>query len=1040
MMKNFYTNMFLCIVTLLCSVTVLQAQQRTVTGTVNDEFGPVAGANVMINGTNSGSATDPAGKYSITVSGSEDVLVFSFLGAKTQMIKIGDRSVLDVLLESDLTQIDELVVVGYGVQKKSHLTGSITKFETEAIADIPTTDVATALQGRLAGVSITNYSGEVGVSPQIAIRGGSALNDGGSPLVVVDNFVMEDGLSMVNAADIESIEILKDASSAAIYGSRAANGVIMVTTKQGSHMQPRYSLNYSIGFKSPYKLHELVSCGTFTEKLLEEYDQGGATVVVADLAALYLEENLGVTDWQSLGLQDNPITSNLQFSVSGGRTNLKYTVSGGHTKEEGLAANNTVEKYSFRSRVDVALSDYVDLGTNISMTYVDTERPTNNLLNYTRYPSWMPVYHNEFTSNLTGEPVGSYCQPSHFNTYYPIGDDGAMTSANPYNSTTNSPVSYLNRSSNNYDTYQAAGNLYLNVKILPNLIFRTANSMNLRYSSQDKFVESDASSDGDEAYGSFYATLRSNLTTDNTLSYDKTFGPHGLNVMAGASAEQSKTKVTELYGTGYPTNYISWLSAATSFNPDGTSVYLEPEENLMSFFGRVNYSLKDRYLLSAVLRADGYSLFGSNNKWGYFPSISAGWRVSEEPFMRDFKPISSLKIRAGYGMTGDNQISSTATVDLLYSALYSFGDGTGTTTPGLSNSSSLIANADLGWAKVGEFNLGFDIGFLDNRLNFVIDYYYSITKDMLFERPVSSVSGHEEYWSNEGKIRNSGVEIAVESFNIVSKDFKWTTSFNIAFDDNILLSLGGESQIINTASGTKESYISKVGSRAIQFYGYKTDGVWMSQDEIDSSPTFAAGNDVPGGLKVVDVNGDGQLNEDDMTVIGDPYADFTWGITNTFTYKNFDLSILIQGSQGGQMINGNGHYNDFKERDPEYGLYTRWVSEEYPGDGQTPTYLSGAINWMLTDYVVEDASYVSLRNITIGYTLPKSITDKLHIDGLRVFFIGENLFYITPSGYRGINSEYRNTSGDYSNTLISGYQRGAFPVTTSITAGINLKF
>lgn len=1042
MINLFYRTLLFTLVLVISTVICVNAQSREINGVVTDDFGAVIGATVIIDGTQIGTTTDLTGGYSITVNDDVAVLVFSFLGLETQRVSVGSRTEIDVKLVAANTQMEELIVVGYGVQKKSHLTGAITKFKTKEIENVSTSNVATALQGRLSGVSIQNYSGEVGVAPQISVRGGSTINGGGSPLIVVDNFVMDDGLSMVNASDIESIEVLKDASSSAIYGSRAANGVIMITTKQGSATKTRYSVNYSVGFKQPYELHELLDMGAYVNILENEHALGGIAVDENDLAAAWNESQVGgLTDWQKIGLQDNPMIHNVQFNLSGGASKAKYSITGGYISEDGLSKKNSVNKINFRSRLDIKLSDYVDLGTSISTVYTATERPTNNFQVFTITPSWLPVYHNEFTSGLTGEPIGSYAQPRHFNlNNYPIGEDGAMISAKPYNSSNNSPISFLDNTSKTYDRYQVAGNIYLNVKILPNLIFRTANSVNLVYSTADTFRASDANRTGDEAIGTFRGTLSSNLTTDNTLSYIETFGNHEINIMAGVAAEQSKSKVTSLEGKGYPTNYIPWLIAASSFNPDGTGVMLEPEENLFSYFGRFNYSLKDRYLFSAVFRADGYSLFGQNNKWGYFPSLSAGWRVSEEDFLKGNRTISSLKIRAGYGMTGDNNISPLATMDFLYGALYPIGGGTGTVTPGLANTSNLIANPDLGWARVEELSIGMDIGFFKNRLNVVLDYYYSITSDMLFLRPVSSISGHENYWTNQGKIRNKGVEVIIDSYNINRENFSWSTSFNIAFDKNRLLGLGGESQIIKTSNGTKESYVSIVGDKAIQFYGYKTDGVYLSQEDVDSSPNFAGNLDTPGGLKVVDTNGDGVLNTDDMTVIGDPYQDFTWGMTNTFQYKNFNLSFLLQGAQGGEMINGDAHNIPMKKLNTDYGIANRWVSESHIGDGKTPSYSSKGINWLLTDYVVEDASYVALRNVTIGYTLPNKVVKKLRLGDVKVFVTADNVLFFTPDGYRGINSEYRSTTGDYADPLISGYQRGGFPIASTISAGIEVKF
>lgn len=485
------------------------------------------------------------------------------------------------------------------------------------------------------------------------------------------------------------------------------------------------------------------------------------------------------------------------------------------------------------------------------------------------------------------------------------------------------------------------------------------------------------------------------------------------------------------------------MCAATSFkviDDNGnklTSTEKIPAHNLLSFLGRINYAFKDRYLVSAAIRADGDSYFGSNNKWGYFPSVSVGWRVSEENFMKNVQAISALKLRGSFGATGDNSLSANATTNLLYSALYSFGEGTGTAAPGLANISSLIGNPDLGWAKIQEFDFGVDLGLFKNRINVVFDYYYSTTRDMLFLRTASSITGHTQYWTNQGKVRNKGIELTLDTYNFTKKNFTWNTSVNFSLNRNRLLDLGGEARMIKEGY-SKERYINIVGGPAIQFYGYKTDGIWKTQEELDAGPKFSTNIDRVGGLKVVDTYKDGELNDKDMTVIGNPYPDFTWGITNTFKIWDFDVQILFQGVHGGDVINADATYKDMQIRNEKYNIHKRWVSEQHVGDGKTPT--TYGVPWINTDYDVEDASYAALRNVTIGYTLPQSVSKKLHLKSLRVFVTGNNLLFIMSKSYRGINPEYRNTSSPYNDTLISGYQRGSFPMIMTFTAGIDINF
>jgi len=402
--------------------------------------------------------------------------------------------------------------------------------------------------------------------------------------------------------------------------------------------------------------------------------------------------------------------------------------------------------------------------------------------------------------------------------------------------------------------------------------------------------------------------------------------------------------------------------------------------------------------------------------------------------MKPVKKINNLKLRASFGITGNNSIPNYATINTLNTTLYPFGT---TVSTGLANTSSTLANRSLTWEQVDEYNAGFDLSVFKNAININLDAYYSITRSLLFERPVQSFTGYTTSWSNIGKVRNKGIELNIETYNFNRKEFTWITQFNISCNRNRLLALGGESEIINTGY-SKEMYINRVGEKAIQFYGYKTDGVWMTAEQLANEPKFATNIDRLGGLKCVDVYPDGVLNDKDLTVIGDPYPDFIWGVTNTFSFKGFDCSFLFQGSQGGELVNADATYKDIQLRNLKYNTANRWASEEHPGDGKTPT--TNGIAWICTDYDVEDASYISLRNVTLGYTFDKSALRKMHLSKLRLYVSGNNLWFLTANSFRGINVEYRNTSSPYNSPLIGGYQRGCFPVVSTITFGLDINF
>ncbi len=1040
---------------LFASLGLSYAQSSTVTGVVSDKNGVLLGVSVVdisSTGGASGTITDVNGKYTIKAA-KGSVLEFSYIGYNTVEIEVGAQTVINVELEEDAELIDEVVVVGYGVQKKSHLTGSVSKIDGGILTDNPVSDITTALQGQISGLSVNNDTSEVGVSPTIRVRGTGSISADSSPLIIIDGYPVPDGLSMLNPADIESIEILKDAASAAIYGSRAANGVIMVTTKSGSSSDPSYTFKFYTGIKSAYQLHDLMTSNEYYYMRKNEEALYGETVTSSEKTAAYIERNVGATDWQEVGLRDAATITNVQFSVSGGNKATRYFASTSYTEDEGLMLENAVKKLTFRTRLETALSQRVNMGVNITGTYQHTQRPKNNFIDFYRTPSFMPVEHNDWTTDLTG--YTGFCRGSHFTGLtLPVSGDiddindtswtTLGTGSGPFTSTNNNPYSVMANTNRWSEAFNGIGNIYFTVDIIEGLQFKTSNGFNFKMTPSYYYACENATKDGEESNATYTQTTYIDMLSENTLNYTKTWGKdHNFSALLGYTAQSTRVQKVALDATGFPSDDIETLSAATVFaiasdgngDGDGTGTYRYPNEVLESVLSRVNYDYKGKYLFSASLRLDRSSLFTEGNRNAYFPSVSAGWRITEEKFMKHQDIVSNLKIRASYGVTGNNQVDYDSTVETLSGQNYSLGSGTGTLTAGMANTSSTLSNYYLTWEQTDEYNLGLEAGFLDNKINLSVDAYYSITRSLLFEQPTQTFTGYSSYWNNIGKVRNKGLEFQVDTYNINNKNFKWQTTANLSMSRNKLLELGGESQLINSGERS-ESYIAIVGQPLIQYYGYKTLGVWNSTEEIANNPSFSG--DEPGGLRISDENGDGVLNEDDRVVLGDPYEDFTWGLTNTFKIYNFDLSILIQGVQGVTVYNGDAYYNESMKWNTAY-TDNRWISEDNPGDGQTPYYTNG-YDRLLTDYPLEDASYICLRNVTLGYTLPKDLVKKFHLNGLRVYASGNNLLYFWSDEYRGINPESRYTSGDYTSPMISGYQRGGFPLTSTVTLGLDLKF
>lgn len=1027
----------------------LAAQNRTVSGTVSDTDGPLIGVSVMESGTNNGVSTDVDGRYSIKVSGEHPVLVFSYIGYAQQELPVGRSATLNVFLEPDATILDDAVVVGYGTQSKSHLTGSISKIGGESLINIPVSDVTTALQGQIAGLSVNNITSEVGVAPSIRVRGTGSISADSSPLVIVDGFPEPEGLSNVNASDIKSIEILKDAASAAIYGSRAANGVIMITTKSGEAEKPSYVVKAYQGVKYAYQLHEMITATDYLRLQEFEASVGGPAVKGQDRAAAWVESNIGSTDWQREALRDFTGITNVQFSVSGGTKRMRYYTSATYTRDQGIMLQNQVEKIGFRARMDVDLSSRVRFGYNISGNYQRSERPRNNFIDFYRTPSFLPVTHNDWSTAFTGGYTG-FARGSHFNSISaptngedeygnPIWDKNVS----PFNSANNNPKSVMANTERWGESISGLANAYLEITIVKGLTFRSSNGVNVRFSPSYNYANVNALKDGTPSEASYFSTLYLDLLTENTLNYNINKGGHKVDLLAGFTAERTRVQRVALSATGFPTDDIHTLNAATVFqiaasnngNGAGTGTFRYPDKVLHSWLARATYSYLDRYLFSASVRLDRSSLFLGKNVNAWFPSISLGWRVTEEPWMKGAASwLSNLKLRASYGVTGNNNVQYYSALEVLRGANYAAGEGNGNLIPGAANTSSTLANANITWEQTDEFNGGLDVSFIRGRIALTADAYYSTTRALLFEQPTQSFTGFTSYWNNIGRVRNSGVELQLNTINFDRRRFKWETNVNFSLTRNKLLEIGGESQVISQGE-RNEDYIAIVGQPLIQYYGFRTQGVWNSTEEINANPHFPA--DVPGGLRIVDANKDGVLSDEDRVPLGTPYPDFTYGMTNSFQIGRVDVSFLIQGVQGVTVYNGDVFYNETHKYNAAY-LKDRWVSDTHRGSGKVP-YGKIGYDMMLTDYPLQDASYVCLRNATVGFTFSrKDLHNKLK--GLRLYLSGNNLLYIWSKDYKGINPESRMTSGNYSSPMISGYQRGGFPLTSTVTFGVEIKF
>lgn len=1048
---------------LFASVTLL-AQKKTITGKVISQAGnePLLGVNILANSQRGGVTTKQDGTYSITVDDKATTLVFSFVGYATQTVLIENKKTIDITMVTAAVTSEEVVVIGYGTQKKTSVTGSVSKLTNDRMDESANSRLDQALQGKIAGVRVQNISSEAGSDPKVTIRGISSVSAGADPLVVVDGHPLYEGMSFVNMADVASVEVLKDAASAAIYGSRGANGIILITTKSGKANKTKYSVKFSTGFKDAYELYPMMTTTEYTNLLFYEAAQKlkdpsitpptlTQIASTAERAAYIFEKDYrgGVgTNWQREAIRTANV-KNLQMNVSGGNSGVKYYISGGYQNDQGMMYHSEYERFTAKAKIDAQLSKKVKLSFNFNPSYIKRERPSANFTDFFRLQSFLPVYVDEslinfirLNSSYADVQVGDFAQANMFNgrVYSGIMPDGSnwvTTSAStPFSTSNQSPKSVLDTRKITSNDYRALTSGDITINILKGLDFKTLGSAFVRYSSGLDFAQSNSNRAGDVNKGVYTSTLFVDLLSENTLSYNKRIKDHSFDFLAGFTAQKTKIKNEQTTGTNFASDNITTLNTGT--------VTLDPlqtfnntlSRGLLSYLGRVLYSYKDKYLLNGSFRADGSSYFGPGQKWGYFPSVSVGWVASKEKFLDNASWLSNLKFRGSYGATGNNNIGDYLFVDLLYANNYPFG---GSVTGGQSISRTILSNPDITWETTNQQNYGVDVAILKNAISFSFDLYRSKTDKLLLQQATLGFTGVPSFINNIGSVQNNGVEFEITSNNIRKKDFRWTTTANISHNKNKILALGNEAQLLNQGERT-ELYLNKVGGPLIQFFGYKTDGVWLSQADITASglTTSLPNALVAGGLKIVDFDGNGILDVNDRTVIGNPYPDFNWGISNNFTYKDFDFSFFFQGVQGGSVIGGDANYNETKRYNKSYNA-NRWISPMFPGDGKTP-YSTLGYNWMLTDYVVEDASYYALREVLVGYTLPDKLAKKAGLSSVRVYFSGQNLFFHKAASFRGLNPEARSNSAQYSTPLVDGYQRGAFPIQKTFLFGLDFNF
>ncbi len=1065
-------NLKCLLLIMLFAGSSVMAQKRVITGKVLSQVGnePLVGVNILADKQKSGTATKADGTYSISVDAKSTVLIFSYVGYTAQNILIADKTAIDVILVPANTTGEELVVIGYGSQKRSSVTGAVSKYQNDRLDETPSSRLDQALQGKIAGVQIQNISSEAGSDPKIQVRGLTSINQSQGPLVVVDGHPVPDGLAFVNMADVQSVEVLKDAASSAIYGSRGSGGVIMITTKSGKANKTKFSFKLSTGLKSAYELYPMMTTTEYTNMLfyeaaLKKQDPSITQPTLTQIAAVtergayIIEQQLrggATTDWQTQAIR-NANTKNIQLSASGGNSAVKYFLSGGYQDDQGMMYHSEYKRYNVRAKIDAQLSKRIKFTFNVNPSYISRERPSVNYIDFVRFQSYLPVYLDESMAAFVRQDAqyadvkaGDWAQARYFNgrVYSGLMPDGSnwvnTTAVSPFSTSNNTPKSVMETRTIKSNDYRVTASGDITVNILPGLDFKSLASVYVSYTSALDFAKRNSNRAGDVNRGQYNDRLYIDLLNENTLTWTKRIKDHSITALGGFTVQKISIKNEQAVGLDYPSDNITTLNTALIIEQGANSTFTNiNREGLTSWLGRVNYGYKDKYLLSISLRADGSSNFAPGHKWSSFPAVSVGWVASKERFLEKMNWLNNLKLRGSYGLTGNNKSPvQFGWLDLLYAANYVAGAGTGTSSPGYIPSRDFLANEEITWERTYQFNGGLDIALFNNAISLSADIYQTRTEKLLLQQAILAFTGAPSTINNIGSMKNNGFELELTTNNFRKKNFRWSTTANFAQTRNTITEFGGEKFLLNQGERT-ELYMNRVGDPLIQFYGYKTDGVWLSQAQINAAQAAGLTSSlssvfVPGGLKLVDINGDKVIDANDRTVIGNPYPDFTWGITNNITFHSFDLSFMFQGVQGGSLINGDPNYNETKRYNKNYNQ-NRWLSPMFPGDGKTP-YSTVGFNWMLTDYVVEDASYYALREILVGYTLPAKLTQKAKLSSFRIYFSAQNLFFHSAAGYRGISPEARFNSGPYTTPLVDGYQRGSFPIAKTYLLGVDINF
>lgn len=1048
----------------------ISAQSLTITGKVIDSEGyEVIGGNVTIKGKpGTGTITNVTGDYSITVdNAAKDILVFSYIGMQTQEVPVKGQSNINVTLKTDAVMLEEVVAIGYATVKRKDLTGSVTSIKSDELMKVPTSDVTQALAGRMAGVQVAQSDGQPGSSISIRVRGGISITQSNEPLYIIDGFPTEDGMASLDPAEIETIDILKDASATAIYGARGANGVVVITTKSGTKDDSKATVNFDAYF-GVRKLSKKLDMFSTKEFVLADYERTlGLSMKDEDIinwqkrygSFLEIDENYAKrpgVDWQEETLGRTTLTQNYRVSVSGGNKSTKYSASYSYYDDEGAMVNSGNNKHTISLNMNSDVKDWLQVTARATFdqrkvygagTAGNGEGADVNA----RFNKMAQILQQRPTVGISGDDrellIGND----------PLYDEEGNVVVNPLIN------AYEELVEKEFRTFQVNGGF--TVKLMKGLTFR--NTIGMRYQTvRDEQFYGDESLQGKRLgiYGTLTNTESGSFQTSNVLSYTTKFNKkHHLTVMLGQEYVNRWTRFMKATATHFPNDEIGLGDMAL-----GTPSAIDTDENyndkLVSFFARANYDFYDKYLFTASLRADGSSKFGKNNKWGYFPAVSAAWRMAEEEFIKKLNIFSDLKFRIGYGLAGNNRIGSYNSLALLTSVLTAIGESH---VPGYV--AKQIPNPNLKWEANKTFNLGLDFGFLNQRITISPEFYINKSSNLLLNAKLPESSGYPTMIINAGETKNVGVDLTINTVNITNKDFEWKTSLTLSHNKNTVEALTGESiQLYEAKFGfNQNTHRIAVGESLGQFYGYRTEGLYQVSD-FDYEPTTQKytlkegvpyhGNREaiqPGMWKFANLDDSNNvIDENDKTIIGNSTPKFYGGLNNTFNYKNFDLSVFFTFSYGNEVMNatkmigaktGSTNKNSLNVANSS----NRWMTIDTQGNKVTTPEQLAALNagktvavysdseegdFYVHSWGVEDASFLKLSNVTLGYNFPKKMIRRVGLSKLRLYFTGNNLLTWTP--YTGFDPEVSTMRSG----LTPGVDYGSYPRSRSFIFGLNVAF